>query len=113
MACDTQLKPRQTIQERAAEVRKAVARIDALLASGKAKAKVGPQGAVTFDGLSATDRDGITDACVFRRIMTTGSSLARAALQRAEQMAGRSVDRAVIGQGIHSHDGGKTWHNGH
>jgi hypothetical protein len=36
--------------------------------------------------------------------------MARLAIQRAEQLAGRSVDRAVIGHGTHSHDGGRTWH---
>jgi len=43
--------------------------------------------------------------------MVQGSALARAAVTRAEQMAGRSVSRQVIGQGAHSHDGGQTWHD--
>jgi hypothetical protein len=42
--------------------------------------------------------------------MATGSALARAAIEKAEAMAGRGVDRKVIGQGVHSHDFGKTWH---
>lgn len=114
MACETMRKPRQTPQERAEEVRKAVAKVAEALASGKAKAKVGPQGAVAFEGLSEADRGGVTDACIYRRIMAGGgNALARAALARAEQMAGRSVDRRVVASGTHSHDGGRTWHKGH
>lgn len=33
----------------------------------------------------------------------------RAEIARAEQIAGRSVDRQVLAAGVHSHDGGKTW----
>lgn len=111
MPCDTRLKPNQTIQQRAEEVRSAVTRIASLLTSGKAKAKVGAQGGIAFDGIPEADRDGVTDACVYRRIMATGSALARAAIQKAEQLAGRTVDRNVVGQGLHSHDGGKSWHH--
>lgn len=113
MPCDTRLKPRQTISERADEVRRAITRLSEALATGRAKVKVGPQGAIAFEGLTADERDGVTDACAYRRIMVTGSALARAAIARAEQLAGRSLDRRVIAQGTHSHDGGKTWHNGH
>ncbi len=113
MSCETRLKPRQTISERAAEVRKATAKIGEALATGRARVKIGPQGAIAFEGLSETDKDGVSDACAYRQIMAMGSALAKAAIERAEMMAGRSVNRAVIGQGTHSHDGGKTWHNGH
>ena len=112
MPCDTRLKPRQTISERKDEVSRAVGKIQARLIEGRAKAKVGPQGAIAFDGVDDI-RDGVTDACAYRRIMTTGSALARAAIAKAEQLAGRSVDKRIIGQGAHSHDGGKTWHDGH
>jgi hypothetical protein len=111
MPCDTKLKPNQTIKQRADEVRKAVARIDLGLTTGRIKPKIGPQGAIVFEGLRAEERDGVTDACAYRRIMATGSALARAAIARAEQIAGRSVNRMVVGQGVHSHDGGKTWHD--
>jgi hypothetical protein len=70
-------------------------------------------GAIAFDGLDENIRDGVTDACMYRRLMATGSSLTKAAIQRAEQIAGRSVDRKVIANGVHSHDGGRTWHDGH
>lgn len=110
MPCDTRLKPRQTIKERADEVRRAVSNLDTLLKTKRVKPKVGPQGAIAFEGWGE-ERDGLTDACAYRRIMATGSALAKAEIARAEQMAGRSVNRQVIGQGVHSHDGGRTWHD--
>ena len=53
MACDTRLKPKQTIQERAEEVRRATSRLQARLMDGRVKAKVGPQGAIAFEGWTA------------------------------------------------------------
>ena len=111
MPCDRQLKQGQTLSQRVDEVRKAAERLAQALASGRVKAKVGPQGAIAFLGLTDTERDGITDACAYRRIMASSSSLAKAAIMRAEQLAGRTVDKRVIGQGTHSHDGGHTWHD--
>ena len=113
MPCDTRLKEGQTITQRKEEVRTAVDRIAKGLAAGRIRAQVGPQGAIAFAGITREERDGVTDACAYRRIMTTGSSLAKAAIARAEQIAGRSVDKKVIGQGVHSHNGGRTWHEGH
>jgi hypothetical protein len=113
MVCETRLKPGRTIQQRAEEVRRAVAGLSDALASGRVKAKVGPQGAVAFEGWSDAERDGVTDSCAYRRLMVSGSALAKAAIARAEQMAGRSVDRRVLAYGAHSHDGGRTWHGGH
>lgn len=110
MACETRLKPRQTIQQRADEVRRSVSKLDALLKKRRVKPKVGPQGAITFDGWSDADKDGVTDACAYRQIMKHGSSLAKAEVAKAEMVAGRQVDKKVIGQGVHSHDGGETWH---
>jgi len=111
MPCTTRLKPRQKISERAAEVRRVVDALSQGLASGRLKAKVGPQGAIAFVGLTDAERDGVTDACAFRQIMVHGSALAKAAIARAEQLAGRSVDRHVVAQGHHSHDQGATWHD--
>lgn len=111
MPCDRQLKANQTISQRAEELRKAAERLSQGLAKGSVTAKVGPQGAIAFVGLSDADRAGMTDACAYRRIMVSGSALAKAAIAKAEQIAGRSVDKRVIGQGAHSHDGGHTWHD--
>ena len=86
---------------------KAVGRLNRGLARGTIKPKVGPQGAITFIGFDGADRDGVTDACAYRRIMQTGSQQAKLAIMKAEQMAGRSVDRQALAQAIHSHDGGE------
>ena len=113
MPCDTRRKRGQSIKQRAAEVEKIVATLAEKLAAGRAKAIVGKDGGIAFQGLTDTERDDVTDACAYRRIMATGSILAKQAIMRAEQAAGRSVNRQAIAQGLHSHDGGQTWHNGH
>ena len=113
MPCDRKLRRGQSLQDRAKELKAAAERVSAALAAGKVKAKVGPQGAIAFDGITDADRDGATDSCIYRRLMVSGSALARAAIARAEQMAGRTVDRQVIGQGAHGHvdaAGNVTWH---
>jgi hypothetical protein len=110
MPCFTMRQPNQTVAQRDEEVKEATKKIDQLLARGQVKPKVGPQGAITFLGLSDADRKRMTDVCIYRTISKTGSAKAKLALQRAEQLAGRSVDRKVIAAGIHSHDGGQTWH---
>lgn len=110
MPCESMRTTRdQTSRQRVAEVRAAVERLDKLLRSGVARAVVGPQGAMAFAGWDSESRAGVTDACAYRKIMATGSALARAALARAEQLAGRRVDRAAVAAGVHSHDGGATW----
>jgi hypothetical protein len=111
MSCDTRLKPKQTISQRAEEVRRAIAKLSDAVAAGRVKVTIGAQGAIAFEGWDAAERDGVTDACAYRRLMVSGSALAKAAIARAEQLAGRSVDRRVIAQGAHSHDGGRTWHD--
>jgi hypothetical protein len=111
MPCDRKLKAGQTIQQRVVEVKKAVERITTGLTTGKVKAVVSPRGAIAFTGLTEDERDGVTDACAYRRIMVSGSALAKAAILKAELLAGRGVDKQVIGQGAHSHDGGRTWHD--
>lgn len=110
MPCDTRLLEGQTIQQRAAEVRATVEAASRGLATGKVKAKVGPQGAIAFDGLSNAERNRATDACIYRRVMASGSALAKMAIAKAEQLAGVSVNRQTVASGVHSHDGGKTWH---
>ena len=113
MPCDTKLKANQTITQRKEEIRATVARLAADLAAGRVKAKVGPQGAIAFVGLTDEQRNGITDACMYRRLMVDGTALARAAIAKAEQLAGRTVNRQALAHGVHSHDHGKTWHHGH
>lgn len=111
MPCDTMRLPNQTPAQRITEVRTAAQRIDQLVASRKIGVKVGPQGAVTFTGLSDADRARMTDACIYRMLTRSGTAATKMAIQRAEQLAGRSVNRAVVANGVHSHDGGTTWHS--
>ena len=111
MPCDTRLKPRQTIQQRAAEVREVVARAARGLVNGTVKVRVGPQGAVAFAGLEGAERDGVTDACLYRRLLASAAPSALQAIARAEMLAGRSIDQRVVAVGAHSHDGGRTWHD--
>jgi len=68
MPCDTRLKPRQTISERKAEVRKSVATLDRLLVNGQVRVNVGPQGAVAFTAWADKERDGVTDAWDLRHV---------------------------------------------
>lgn len=114
MPCDTKLKPNQKISERAVEIREVVARLAAGLSVGKIKVKIGPQGGITFEGFTETERDGVTDNCAYRRLMASGSALALQTIQRAEMLAGRTVDRQAVARGVHAHGDGKgglVWHN--
>jgi hypothetical protein len=110
MPCDTKLRQGQTLLQRKTEIRASVTRLNQLIVAGRVKPIVGPQGAIAFQGWSDEDRSAVTDACAFRMLMISGSALARSAIRRAEQVAGRSVDRRVVAQGTHSHDGGRSWH---
>lgn len=110
MPCDTMRKRNQTVAQRVAEVRKRISLVDKMIATRKVTAKVGPQGAITFIGIPNEDRDGMTDACIYRMITRSGSASAKMAIMRAEQQAGRGVDRKVVNAGTHSHDGGASWH---
>lgn len=113
MPCDTMTLPGQTMRDRIKEIQDAVKKLDDQLKARQVKPVVGPQGAIAFAGWTGGANSRITDACAYRRIMATGSSLAKAEIARAEQLAGRAVDKKVIAHGHHSHDGGKTWHGGH
>lgn len=98
-----------TAEQRTADVRTAMENLERQILRKKVKPVVGPQGAITFAGWTEEDRDGITDACAYRRLMISGSSISKAEIARAEQLAGRTVDRKVMTAGTHSHDGGRTW----
>lgn len=111
MPCDTRLKRGQTISERKVEIKASVDKLAAALATGKVKPVIGAKGGIAFPGWAEGQANGVTDNCAFRRLMSSGSALAKLAIERAETMAGRKVDRQVIGQGAHSHDGGRTWHD--
>jgi hypothetical protein len=109
MACELyRSNAQQTLQERKRAIKKAVTALEQALAMKTIKPVIGPQGAITFAGWNA-GRDGVTDACAYRHIMTGNASLAKLAISQAETLAGRTVDRAIVGQGVHSHDGGRSW----
>lgn len=112
MACDVIQRKNQSLDERKKEVKKKIEEIEKALVSKKARVIVGKQGAIAFELAAGFDRAGLTDACIYRRIMAGNSVLAKAQIAAAEQIAGRKVDKLVIGRGDHSHDGGKTWHHG-
>jgi hypothetical protein len=37
--------------------------------------------------------------------------LAKAKIAQAEMLSGRSINKQAVGAGVHSHDGGATWHH--
>jgi hypothetical protein len=111
MPCDTSSLPGQTLTERKTEILDAVKELTALLVSGRVKPKIGAQGGIAFEGWTDSQRRRVTDACAYRRIMATGSSLAKAKIAQAEMMSGRRVNAQAVGAGVHSHDGGLTWHD--
>jgi len=115
MACETRLQNKnQTLSERKTQVREIVAFTDELIRKSKVKIVVDKRsGAIAFTGMTDAERGGVSDACTYRMIMATGSVLAKQAIAKAEQLAGRGVSRQALAQGIHSHDSGRTWHNGH
>jgi hypothetical protein len=112
MVCETRLRPRQSLSERKAEIRDVIARVAADLAAGRVKAVIDRRtGAIAFSGIS--DKRDVLDACIYRMIMSGTNMSAKLAIIKAEQMTGRAVDRQVVGHGVHSHDGGVSWHPGH
>lgn len=114
MACETMRAPQQTFAERIAEVRSVLGLVDRKLLRRQVKPVVDKKtGAITFTGLTDEERRSVSDACIYRRIIATGSSLAKAEIARAELLAGRGVDKKVLAAGVHSHDGGATWDRGH
>jgi len=110
MPCDTRLKAGQTISERKVEIKASVDKLAAALAAGKVKPVIGAKGGIAFPGWAEGQANGVTDACAFRRILSSGSALAKMAIERAEMMAGRKVDRQAVAQGLHTHDG-INWHD--
>jgi len=111
MSCDTRLiSPNQTLSQRKAQVKDIVAFTDELIRKSKVKIVVDKRsGAIAFTGMTDAERGGVSDACTYRLIMATGTALAKQAIARAEQLAGRGVSRQALAQGHHSHDGGATW----
>jgi ethanolamine utilization microcompartment shell protein EutL len=111
MPCFSQpIRVEQTPEQRRAEVRKVITDIDKLIAKRKIGLKVGPQGAVAFIGLTEAQRAGMTDVCVYNLLMQRGSESMKTAVRTAEMLAGRGVSQTALKAGIHTHDGGGSWH---
>jgi hypothetical protein len=116
MPCDTTVRyVGQLLSDRKEDIRVAFATISKLLAEKKVKAVVDKKsGAVTFVDVATKQRPQIlnekklSDACIYRRIVKGGNALARQALAQAG-----AVNEQALTHGVHSHDGGKTWHKGH
>lgn len=113
MPCDTKVYKGQTPAYRKAQVKKALTRLEKALTEGRVKVKIGANGAVAFDGWRKEDRDDVSDVCAYRTLAAENSWALRQAVAKAEQAQGRKVNAAAVAAGIHSHDSGKTWHNGH
>jgi hypothetical protein len=111
MVCDTKLLAGQTMEARAEEIQRVVLRLAEGLVNRTITAVIGPQGGIAFDGL--TDTRGVSDACAYMQVMAGDNALAKLAIMQAEVLAGRTVDRKALSHGVHSHDGGETWHDGH
>lgn len=113
MVCEYIRLQTQTAEERAAEIRETLKRLEGLLADGVVRVVVGPQGELAFAGWTKEQRAGVSDVCAYRKLTAKGSFQLRLAVQRAEQAAGRKVSQTAINAGVHSHDGGQTFHPGH
>lgn len=111
MPCDSIRRKGLTAEARQAQIKKALARLEALLRTKGVRVTIGPQGAVAFDGWTAVDRDDVTDVCAYRMLSAAGSWALRQAVAAAEAATGRTVNVQAIAAGVHRH--GDTWHKGH
>ena len=109
MTCDTKMLKGQTLTQRKEEIKTAVDKLAAALAAGRVKPVIGARGGIAFPGWAEGQTGRVTDNCAFRRIMSSGSVTAKLAIERAEMLAGRKVDRQAVAQGLHAHNG--VWHS--
>jgi hypothetical protein len=111
MPCDTKLAAGQTLAARISQVDAALKRLERYLATGTVRIGIGANGAVAFQGWA--DRDNVSDVCAMRTLTAQSSWALRQAVARAEATSGRKVNARAVAAGVHSHDGGSTWHKGH
>ena len=111
MPCDTRIPVGMTPEQRKTQIEKALERLEAALSMGSVFVVIGNNGAVAFSGWN--DRDNVTDVCAFRALTVKSSFALRRAVATAETQYGRRVNMNAVGEGVHSHDGGKTWAPGH
>lgn len=92
---------------------RALEKLRAELLAKRVAVVISAQGAVAFKGWKDGERGGLSDVCAYRKLLAANSPELRAAVMRAEALAGRKVDARQVAAGTHSHDGGTTWHGGH
>jgi len=110
MACESFSRPSQTPAQRKREIEEALDELERSVEKGSVKVVIDKRsGALTFAGW--TDNRDVTDACAYRVMMNRPA--VRAAIVRAESLAGTKVNQRAMEMGTHSHDGGKTWDKGH
>ena len=109
MPCDSRLRQGQTLANRIDEVKRAQAKLEALLRAKSVKVAIAPNGAVAFTGWKKEDRSGLSDACIYRTLSAAGSWELRQAVARAQAETGRVVNPQAVAAGWHSHDDGKTF----
>lgn len=107
MPCDSRLRQGQSLAERNAEIKKALAKLERELAAKRIQVLIANNGAIAFQGWK--DRDGVSDACAYRTLMAENSWELRQAVARAESMTGKKVNINSVAAGFHSHDDGKSW----
>ena len=113
MPCDSRLPAGKTLEERNREIAAALRVLEAKLQAGTVRVSIGANGAMAFQGWGAQDRNEVSDVCAYRALSAGNSWALRQAVQRAEAMSGRKLNPLSLSAGVHSHDGGKTWHPGH
>lgn len=113
MPCTATPRPEQTLAERIAEVTKALRELEAAIAQGSVRVRIGANGAVALEGWGPADRADVTDVCAIRTLTAEGSWILRQAIAREESRTGRKLNLVAVASGVHSHDGGRTWHGGH
>ena len=111
MPCDTRIPVEMTPEQRKTQIEKALERLEAALSMGSVSVAIGTNGAIAFNGWN--DQDNVTDVCAFRALTVKSSFALRRAVVTAESRYGRRVNLNAVGEGVHSHDGGKTWAPGH
>jgi len=111
MPCDSKIPEGMTLETRNIQITKALSRLEVALTAGRVRANIGQNGAIAFSGWK--DSDGVSDVCAYRALAARNSWALRQAVSRAETTSGRKLNPQAVGAGVHSHDGGNTWHPGH
>lgn len=112
MPCDSYIPKNMTPIQRKTQIEQAIEKLNKAIAAGQVSITVDRNtGAVGFKG--DWQREGITDACAYRKLSLKGGFEFKKALMKAEAAAGRKVNEKAVAAGVHTHDGGKTWHPGH